>query len=380
MKQLDLDYKTPFELKVISLDNKLKLCGRMATKNFYCKKGDHEHLLKTSHKMFNCEIKYCSHPECLVQRFSRTVETFKDIKGLHGLRQLWHCAIGFKDIPIKEFRSNFSFYRKKHSVILNRLFSNLKKRGIHLKGLKVMDFSFVTKGQVYVHYHFAFKPVGGRNIGNYLTIIQEERNLIIKRMKKKLPFHFESFNLGSYTGILSYLALRSSGFYKYNMSDNVKYKHIQSNLRESIKKEKYIYFNTCITKDEYIQHFYNRPSFSVVGNEAGCRDCKSRFPVNRVCVEKYLHDSLMMRIKKVYVPRVMFERYCPCCGSQKLYQELPRPSRHGTNITDGIPCECPIHGSLERKDVRIEILFELVPPKKFFAPPELPILVIPERI
>ena len=105
--QTKLDDFPKGKKKEENLEYKLSLCGRFATKNFYCKK-ETEHLIKTTHLKFYCEIRYCDHPDCLVQRFKRQIETFQDIDRLKSLRKLWHFAIGFEPISELDFKNNFS--------------------------------------------------------------------------------------------------------------------------------------------------------------------------------------------------------------------------------------------------------------------------------
>jgi hypothetical protein len=92
--------------------------------------------------------------------------------------------------------------------------------------------------------------------------------------------------------------------YKYNMTENVDYKPIQGDLRASIENHKYLLLSDILTKEEYLNSFYNKSHFVCIGG-------------------------------------------------------LPRP--HGSSITDSIPNFCPIHGHLERSDVRIRVTFDDMP-------------------
>lgn len=290
--------------KVDNLDYKLSLCGRMATKNFYCKKDLNQvHLLETRHSPFFCGIRYCNCPLCLVHRFKAQLETFEEIKRFDGLRKLWHFVIGFEPVSELEFKKNASKIFKRQQYVLNKYFEKLRKQGVEIQAVRVLDYSFKEEGKVYLHYHFGAIPKSQRSIGLVLSNMQHTRKSMISRMKIQTPFHIQSFGLASKKGVLSYLSIRASGMYKYNMTENVDYLHVQGNLRESIEKNKYIFLSQILTKEEYIKSFYNKAHFVCVGG-------------------------------------------------------LPRPSHHGSNITDSIPRFCPIHGELERKDVRIEVLFE----------------------
>lgn len=331
MKQLTIpEFRTPTQLllekqdlKVKRLILKLSLCGKYATKNWYCKKDPNNvHLLKTTRSKFHCETRYCGHVDCLVQRFARQVETFGEIKRFDGLRSLWHFAIGFEPIPVEEFKSNFSEIKKRQEYILNRYFEKLKKKGIHIQAIRVLDFSFKTEGMVYMHYHFGALPVGQNRIRSVLITMQDIRKTTNSRMRVKTPFHLQSFGLASKKAVFSYLSIRASGMYKYDMTKNPNYRHLKiGNLRESIKLGKYYLLKDLLSPRDYVKSFYNKSHFVTIGG-------------------------------------------------------LPRPPRHGSNITDDIPLECPIHGALERKDLRLEIIFEVEPVVPPPPPPNEPPLVI----
>lgn len=297
---------------------RLSRCGIFATKNFYCKKvPGEEHLIKSIHTKFACEIRYCNKVDCLVERFVRQMQTFDDIKRFSGLRSLWHFSIGFEPISEDEFKKNFSKYKKRYEYVLNKYFEKLKKEGIKIQAVRVLDFSFKTAGQVFLHYHFGAIPISVSMIRNVLTTMKKIEMGMTARMRVKTPFHLQSFGLASKQSVLSYLSIRASGMYKYDMTENVDYKHIQGNLRGSIENHKYIFLKNILTEEEYLKSFYNKAHFVCIGG-------------------------------------------------------LPRPNPHGSNITDSIPSECLCHGHLERKDVRIEVIFDdeivcVVPPPDFYA-------------
>ena len=105
--------------------------------------------------------------------------------------------------------------------------------------------------------------------------------------------------------------------YKYQMTENTAYKHVQGDLRASIENKKYIFLSNIFTKEEFLKLFYNRAHFNCIGG-------------------------------------------------------LPRPETlpYGSNITDNMPHECSIHGHLDRKDIRVEITFDeeiinILPPPEF---------------
>ena len=326
-EQKNLSYFPILKEKTEILKYKLSLCGKYATKNFYCKhcesEGSKNSLLKTTRSKFFCEIRYCDNPECLVQRFARQVETFNDVKRFHGLKKLWHFTIGFKPISELDFKKNFSKYNKRFQYVLNKYFEKLRKQGLKIEAVRVLDFSFVTDGQVYLHFHFGAVPLGQKNIRKSMLLMQKVRKQMISRMKIETPFYFKDFGLASKKGVLSYLSIRASGMYKYNMTENTKYKHIESNLKSSIENKKYILLKNVLTEEEYLKSFYNKPFYVTVGG-------------------------------------------------------LPKPPRHGSNITDTIPSSCSKHGILKRQDIRIEVIFEendigeAPPPPPLMTPRQYP--------
>lgn len=326
-KQLSKSYTMSGEdPKVANLKYKLSLCGRYVTKNFYCKKEEHSGntLLKTIRSRFSCEIRYCAKPICAIQRFARTVETMKEISRFWGLEKLWHFVIGFEAIPEKEFKQNFSKYNKRFQYILNKYFEKLRKNGLNIEAVRVLDFSFKTEGMVYLHYHFGAVPIGKQNIRSSMILMQKVRKDMIKNMRIKTPFHFEDFGLAKKDGVLSYLSIRASGMYKWDTTENPNYKIKKSKLKETIKAKKYIFLKNVLTEEEYLNSFYNKPFFVTIGG-------------------------------------------------------IPRPLRHGSNITDGIPKECSCCGPLERSDIHIEVIFDPLdekPPDPRKPYPELKIEVV----
>lgn len=311
-----------FSDKLFNLRLNLSRCGMRAKKEFYCKKPEHrgKRLLKdTPYEYFRCEIRYCSRLKCLVQRFARQIETLNDIERFWNLKKLWHFAIGFEPIPELEFKRNFSKYNKRFQYVLNKYFEKLRKGGLNIEAVRVLDFSFKKEGFVYMHFHFGAVPPKHLNL--VLHKMQNVRKDMNKRMKIKTPFHMQTFfkkdgGHPSKEGVLSYLSIRASGMYKYDNTDFFVYDPKISKLIDSIKQKRYIFLNDVITEEEYLRSFYNKPFFVTIGG-------------------------------------------------------LPRPSPHGSNITDGIPRICPCCGELDRKDVRICIIFEETKTNKPPPPPDL---------
>ena len=169
----------------------------------------------------------------------------------------------------------------------------------------MFDLSFEKDMKVLPHYHFAAIPVGSNRIRSYMKCMQEVRKTMMKNMKIKTSFHFQSFGLKNKEGVLSYLAKRSAGLYSWKESKNAEYiPSKKGKLLRDIQNKKYFTLHDVLTPEQYIKHFYNRRHFDTMGG-------------------------------------------------------LPRP-RHGSILTDNLPSFCPIHGALESKDVRVEILFEQI--------------------
>ena len=307
--------------KVDKLNTKLFLCGRWATKYFYHK--DCGSLMEIRKSKFFCGIHFCNHPECMVQRFARQCDVFDDISRLNGLRFLWHFSISFPSISLFDFRNNFKELRKRHQYILNKYFEKLRKKGVQIQAVRVADFSFEKDGMVLPHYHFGAIPVGGMRIRGHLILMQSVRKKMIKNMKIKTPFHFESFGLKNKGGVLSYLAKRSAGLYTWKESKNIEYvKSGKGKLLKDIENHKYFTLKDVLSSKQYIKSFYNRSHFVTIGG-------------------------------------------------------LPRPVRYGSILMDAIPTHCPKCGLVSPDSVRIEIDFEMQtaePPDLIKSYPEVVVI------
>lgn len=301
----DFPKDKPINEKLEHLNRQLNRCGKYATTICHCKhcerEGNFSEIKRIHHKFF-CEVRYCDNPDCLVSRFKSTLKTFEGISEFKGLNSLWHFSIGFKAIEEYDFKANFSKHKKKQEYILNRYFEKLRKNGIVLKCLRVLDFSFKTEGMVFMHYHFGVKPLGKNSIRSTLIKMHSIKKEMFKKSRNKSSFILKDYRLHDKTDVLSYLTIRSSGMYKYEMTKNPNYKHIKGSLKKSIENGKYIYLKNVLTKEEYLNSFYRKGHFTCIG-----------FKISH---------------------------------------------RHGSNITDNIPFECKTHGFLERKDVRIEVIFD----------------------
>jgi hypothetical protein len=369
------------DFKNNSLDNlnySLSLCGRFATKNFYCKKCEREGkpaLLKISHKIFHCEIRYCNKPECLVSRFVNQMNTFEEIKAFHGWNNLHHFVISFPLIDYYDFKENFTKYKKRSEYVMNRYFEKLrlpyysfgrgKKRVfimkspeeiIKLKAIRVLDFSFTSGDKVLMHYHFGAVPTGSKTqIKRSLGFMQKVRICMLEDMKQKTSFILNSFGLADKVATMSYLSIRASGMYKYERTQDFRYEIQKQPLLKSINEGKYVFLSSILTKEEYLKSFYGKSHYTTIGDFYYCVYCKKDFPLNKVFVD--LFDG-----KKKH------DKYCPYCMGINPEQQL-KAIFQSSIIRDVINLSCPIHGKLERKDIRIEIIFdELI---KSVLPPNL---------
>lgn len=298
-------------VKVENLKLNLSRCGKKAKKEFYCKKcGD---LLKvTAEKNFYCEIRYCNRPSCMVHRFASTLEELKTIKDFDGLRTLWHFSVGFESIPLIDFKQNFTKYKKRQEYVMMKYFKILRDQGIDIKGIRVLDFSFVTAGMVYMHYHFGVIPVKRMRRGIVMKKMKAEEKAMISRMKVKTPFFVKFFKHAGKQGVLSYFSIRSAGMYKYDATTSEDYRPVKiGNLKKSILAGNYMTLNDVMDESEYIRSFYGRQHYTVFGG-------------------------------------------------------VTHPIRKGSNITlnseSDFPESCKKCGILGRNDIRMEVIFSDDPP------------------
>jgi len=255
--------------QVLHLKNQLKDCGKWAKKSAYCKQCENldQPALVSVEKVQNyCKIKYCSKPDCFVERFADLIEDMKSIKDFHGYKTLWHAVIGFEPIPLEEFQNNFSEHRNRFSYVINYYFSKLRKKGINLQGIKVLDLSFVHEGFVYPHYHIALIPVEKIRRGIVMKKCQEVRIELIKNQKIKTPFHFQFLKHSKKQSVLSYLAVRSIGLYKYKGSSEFNPSKIKIlKLKTLIEAGAFTFLDNFLTEEQYIKHFWNRRNYSTFG-------------------------------------------------------------------------------------------------------------------
>ena len=238
-------------------------CGKWARHDFF-HKGCGQ-LIKSTKVQFYCEVRYCFNPKCLLERYARTLDEFSTIKDLKGLRSLQHVAIGFKPISLNDFKTNFSYHKKRFEKVLNSFWSKLKKAGVELKGIRVLDYSFEKDGQVYVHYHLGIKPFKAGERRQKMIILNQVRKKMLEKQVDKCPFSYESFGYKPKGSILSYLAKRSAGLYKHGEGKNLQWNVGKGNLIKNIKEGKYFGLKDFLTLREYMNHFYGKRHYVCVG-------------------------------------------------------------------------------------------------------------------
>lgn len=247
---------------------KLKDCGKWAKHDFICKNceviGRNGHL-KSIYQQFFCEIRYCFNPECVVQRFARTIDEFKTIKRLDNLRNLWHFVIGFPPISLSDFKNNFSEIKKHYEAVMNKFWSKLKQQGIFIPAIRVLDFSFEKQDKVFVHYHFgAIPPKSSERRSLMIKLNVIKKNLIL-RSHKPIQFNFKSFGYKNKGSILAYLSKRSVGLYKYGEAKNLDWNTGKGRLLKDILGGKYFGLKDFLTEKEYLLHFYKKRHYVTVG-------------------------------------------------------------------------------------------------------------------
>lgn len=303
--------------QVENLKYKLSLCGRICTKNYYCRKDQsHEHLIKSVVSPFFCEVRYCSHPDCLVERFASLLDEFNSIKRLQLLNNLWHFTVGFPLITVEQLQNDFGKIKKRHEKIMMNFFRTLKKKGLIIQGIRVLDFSFmkVENGMIYPHYHFGCVPLAADKRRTAMILIKDlEKSMNKKMLQQNAQFHFQSYGYKSKQAIFSYLAKRCIGLFKYDESKNLDYSNLtKGKLKQDILNNVYFHLSQILTEKQYIKHFYKRRHYVTFGG-------------------------------------------------------LPHGSIPTDNSLSERPTECDIHGELAFLDVRLEIIFE-----NMNKPPEIP--------
>jgi hypothetical protein len=262
-EQLQLSKFEKKEVNLDSLNDKLRLCCDSNIKaSLYCRKCKDEGIvtyLGHIDKEFHCGIRYCMKEDCVIERFARTCEEFDYIKEFHGLNKLHHFSIGFEDLPLSAF-DDWSKIKKRFETIMRIFFKKAKDKGVKMKWIRVLDFSFVKskEGFFYPHYHFGAKPFKMGTAKRSLKILKDIEKGMNRRMKIKTPFHFQSYLTKNKKGVFAYLSKRACGLYKYDEAKNHDWSSGKGKLRKDLRSGVYFGLKDVITKEQYLKHFYQK--------------------------------------------------------------------------------------------------------------------------
>lgn len=270
------DYKVGeyIPLKKVRHLFKLANCGKWGKVNIHCKgcrEAHRDSLMKTTYKQISCGSRYCSCPDCMSARFASTLEQFNSIQDLKSLRKLQHWTIGFERVSFDYFRKNWRKMKKDFEYTMNVYWARLKKAGVELKGIRVLDFAFdldFENGTVYPHYHFGLKPFRMGSAGQNMRIIAKVRKgLLGGRSKRVQHFFFKRHGKApkKKSAILSYLAKRSAGLYKKDEGKNLKWDSGFGALRKAIDQKKYYSLSDFMDLDQYLDLFHGTRHFTTVG-------------------------------------------------------------------------------------------------------------------
>lgn len=332
--------------KVINMEEKMDMCGKLAKRNWDCRKCilcNLPSLLRVDRNVpLTCGIKYCNNPLCKKKLFAETLQSMRSIPDLKGLNNLWHLSIGFDKVPLellpkqkKEMNRvrNYFFNRLRSPKLIKNLYNsdfhetlNSKDKKLFLKwrvngmpklkGICVFDISKgKNKGEwdknFFPHNHLGLKPIEKGSLSLTLKIIKWLEKDMIKRQKNKVPFHIQSHGYKPIEAILLYLAKRSCGIYKrYEIKEKFVKENWKTIVSQLENKEVMLMKDIC-SIEFYCDNFLNTRNYSTVGG----------------------------------IP----------------HGTIPRD-----NITPNYPCKCKYHGFLDRIDVKLTIEMEIPPPNPNF--------------
>lgn len=248
-------------------------CGSLAKRKYYCKQceaeGEAESLVGIEKIYQECGIRYCSKHKCVITRFARVLETLKAIKRFKGLKNLWHFSIGFKPIPQNKFVEEFGLIKLRQERIMNYFFSRLRKEGVNINSIKVLDFSFKKiENFIYMHWHFIALPYTTSLLSKILTSMQSIRKSMLKHQKQKNPFYLKSYGYKKKSNLFAYVSLRSVGCFKKTENKEKGYKiKTKRKLLELLQTGQFIFLRDIIDLETYSKYFYNKRYFSKVGKE-----------------------------------------------------------------------------------------------------------------
>lgn len=248
-------------------------CGKWRVIEGTCKTCDSPILFETNEEKVNfiahkhyCKLKYHSEPGCVTYRFAELLNEMLTVK-TSRYQTLWHFVIGFEPITLIEFQNNFSYYKKRFEAVLNNYFSKLRKHFIDINAFRVLDFRFhLDTKKVYVHFHFGAVPIDKIRRGTIMRTMHLIKKDMIDRMRIKNPFSLKFFKHAQKKSVLSYLSIRASGLYKYkdnNETKNINY--TPQRIEKSLKQGKWVLLNQILTPKQYLEHFYSKNFFVVIG-------------------------------------------------------------------------------------------------------------------
>ena len=337
------DYNPNIKRILDNLLSSMEACGKWCKHEIYCRDceaDNQEALLIVQKKIHTCDIRLCSKPYCLSQRYSQTMKAFEEVRRLEGLKKLHHFSIGFDKISKEEFENNFDFHKKRFERVMNTYFKRLRKAGIKLQGFKVLDISFgknkgVWDKNYFIHFHFAMIPFKNCDFKKNLTIMQLVRKLIMDKQRVKIPFHFQSYGLKEKHSLFSYIALRNIGLYK--KYETLKFDNVENenDLIKAIQKDKWITLDKLVTPQQYVHNFFKKRNLSTIGNCYFCFNCKKEFPLGTFSKEEL--DSFHKAL-------------CPVCNQREVKLALPK-SLYGSISADNMTLiTCSRHGKFNIND------------------------------
>ena len=266
------------QYKLIKFQQKLNLCGHTIIKEYRCKQcedeGHTENLLAFTKGRHDCKIRFCSKPDCVCQRFAEVLDSLESIKRFENLRTLHHFVMGFPKISKYDFENNFDKIKKEQERVMNTFMKKCRNAGVNIEGYRVLDISKGKKKEFvewdkkyYIHHHFVAIPFKKSDSSINLTKIHMIRKQMLKRQRKKMPFHFQSFGLINKKSLLSYISLRAIGLYKNYEPDTEIYKfYTPRNLRKSIKEGKFLLLNELINEEQYLKYFFQHRHLNKIGD------------------------------------------------------------------------------------------------------------------
>jgi len=261
-------------LLIEQVEENLSACGQIVKRHWYCKHCERENLDTALLRVdkttrLDCQIRYCSNPQCINTRFARINDVLSSVPRLKGLRGMFHFTIGFNKINITNFKEQINSQRRN----INSYFAKLKKLGVHFNGFQVLDISKGKKdgsswdGKYYVHYHVISIPWKSHEVRrNMILMKQVEKGMKLKQRNKN-PFFVKVHGIKNKDALFSYLSIRAVGLYKPYDSKETNYSKLSKKLVDSVQSGRFMTLNQIISIEQYVSMFYKRRMFSIIGKE-----------------------------------------------------------------------------------------------------------------